>query len=590
MAHESVENIISTLGITPYKSILVLAGGAKNLDNALISNLTLIFKKALASAAAEAGAIIIDGGTHAGVMALMGESVASQGFRSTLLGVAPAGLVTYPGGPVTGVVLEPNHSHFVLVDGAEWGSETKTMYQLVATLAAREGSGSPPANPRAAAKRGNVPTVVFLVGGGAIALNEIVEAVRQHHLIIVLEGSGGLADILAAAWPNRDIATDDAKLAEILADGILSIYPLGGSVQGLKRLLIRELGGEQVLLQAWETFVDYDTNAIVQQQKFNHQQQAVILLGLLGTALAIGQQLYAPKEPGKTTLLDASALLEANQTGWWLLHHALILLPIALTVLVTATGRLKQGSKWLLLRAGAEAIKREIYRYRTRSKGYQEDAEQQLALRIEEITRRTMRTEANTSSLATRDKRWGAAPQLGAAEPRDNGLGFLSPGQYVEVRLDNQLAYFRRKAVRMESQLNVLSWLTYIVGGVGTYLAAVGQQLWIALSTALVAAIGSYLGYRQTEHNLTKYNQAATDLSNIRAWWYALPPAQQVLPATIDLLVEHTEHTLQAELDGWEQHMQNALDNLHKKLPLSPKQAEDEEFSVTIGNRIKQLS
>lgn len=41
--------------------------------------------------------------------------------------------------------------------------------------------------------------------------------------------------------------------------------------------------------------------------------------------------------------------------------------------------------------------------------------------------------------------------------------------------------------------MKALNWLTFIIGGVGTYLAAVGQQVWIALTTALVAAIGTYL-------------------------------------------------------------------------------------------------
>jgi hypothetical protein len=566
---DTMPEVLSKLGIRPYRSVLVLAGGANSLDERLLPKLTQFFGRAVARAAAEAGAVVVDGGTQAGVMALMGEGVASRGFQSSLLGVAPAGLVAYPGGPATGAPLEPNHSHFVLVDGSQWGSETRTMYQLVAALAAQGGAEPLVKEPA----RNSVPTVVLLVGGGAIARNEVVEAVRQQRLVVVVEGSGGVADELATAWQARDTPPDDAQLAEIIADGTLSFYPLSGSVPGLERLLVRELGTNHVLLQAWETFADYDTNANLQQKRFSNLQQAVILLGLLGTGLAIGQQLYGPKEAGTSTLLAPAALLQSNQVGWWLLHHLLLLIPISLTILVTATNRFKQGTKWLLLRAGAEAIKREIYRYRTRATGYQQEGEQLLAQRIEEITRRTMRTEVNSSSLVPYDKNKGFLRGIGVADG-DDGLSFIAPNHYVESRLGNQLAYFRRKAVRLERQLKVLSWLTFIVGGIGTYLAAVGQQVWIALSTALVAAMGSYLGYRQTESTLTKFNQAATDLSNVRAWWHALPPYQQLQQVNIDLLVEHTEQVLQAESDGWVQHMQNALADLHKKQPATPEQSE----------------
>jgi hypothetical protein len=555
---DTAADMLGTLGLGPCKAVLVLAGSAGSLDERLVSKLTQFFDRAVARAAAEAGATIVDGGTQAGVMALMGEGVASRGFQTSLLGVAPKGLVTYPDGPAAGAPLEPNHSHFVLVEGNEWGAETKTMYQLVAALAAP----------------GSLPVVVLLVGGGAVALTEMVEAVRQQRSVIVVEGSGGLADELAAAWLSRDTPPDNPQLAEILAEGMLMFYPVGGSVQGLERLLVRELGANQVLLQAWETFADYDTNANLQQKRFSYLQQAVILLGLLGTGLAIGQQLYAPKEAGTSTLTAPAVLLNSRQMGWWLLHHVLLLVPITLTILVTATNRFKQGTKWLLLRAGAEAIKREIYRYRTRATAYQQDAEPQLALRIEEITRRTMRTEVNASSLVSYAKEPGFPRGPGAAGGDDDGLSFLSPGHYLKIRLDNQLVYFRRKARQLDKQLKWLSWLTFIVGGIGTYLAAVGQQVWIALSTALVAAMGSYLGYRQTESTLTKYNQAATDLSNVRAWWHALPPGQQLQQANIDSLVEHTEQVLQAESDGWVQQMQNALADLHKKTPLGPEPPE----------------
>jgi len=239
-------------------------------------------------------------------------------------------------------------------------------------------------------------------------------------------------------------------------------------------------------------------------------------------------------------------------------------MPILLSVLVTAAARFKQGSKWLLLRAAAESIKREIYRYRTRSMYYKELAEQQLALKIEDITRRTMRTEVNTSSLKPYDVNKGLPPRMDAAKGQDDGISYLVPDRYIELRLDDQLNFFKTKAVKLEKQLKLLYWSTFLVGGLGSYLAAINMQVWVALTTTVVAAFGTYLGYRQVENTLIKYNQAATDLANVKAWWNALSAEDQSLSANIDSLVSHTEQVLQTELDGWIQQMQNSLAELRE--------------------------
>jgi len=75
--------------------------------------------------------------------------------------------------------------------------------------------------------------------------------------------------------------------------------------------------------------------------------------------------------------------------------------------------------------------------------------------------------------------------------------------------------------------LSVIRWLVYIVGGVGTLLAAFGHELWIALTTAIVTAVTSYLGNQQVESIVVKYSQAAVDLGNVKAWWAALGPEAQ---------------------------------------------------------------
>jgi hypothetical protein len=586
------EDIIAALEITGYKSVLLVIGGADNVDERLKGRLTQIFSRGVARAAATMDAVIIDGGTQAGVMAMMGEGVAERGFKSPLIGVAPLGTITYPGSGGGGETpLDPNHSHFVLVEGNAWGNETNVIFKLVNAL-----------------RNVRTPAVVLLASGGTITRNEALQAVRQNLPLLIIEGSGGTADEIAAAWRARTKLPDDPVLAEIIADGRIELHRLGKLISGAERVLVRALGGDNVLLQSWGHFADYDLNANLQQKQFQRLQLAIIVIGVLGTALALIKQVGHPTDL-ETGLRNwwlyrpwPWTVRTDQWVGWWLIYYVLLVIPIVLTVLITAANRFKQGNKWLLLRASAEAIKREIYRYRARAGDYKQvpiapavtsplqpgqpaspettvpsgtevstapqvpppTPEQVLAQRVEDITRRAMRTEVNVSALKPYDRDKGLPPYMGAVLAADNGFSVLTPNRYVQVRLSDQLNYYRSRAIKHERKLKVIQWAIFLIGGLGTLLAAINQQVWIALTTAIATALATYLSYQQTESTLTKYNQAATDLANVKAWWTALPPEEQAKQTNIDALVDHTEQVLQSELDGWVQQMQNALAELRK--------------------------
>src|SRR5229473_3960674 len=128
-------DLIRALEVVKPRTLLVLIGGANDLDQRLTSQIEQLFSRGLARAAADTGALIIDGGTVSGVMALMGKAVADRERISPLLGVAPEGKVNYPGRATEEVIpdgapLDPNHSHFVLVEGTEWSSGNDVMFKL----------------------------------------------------------------------------------------------------------------------------------------------------------------------------------------------------------------------------------------------------------------------------------------------------------------------------------------------------------------------------------------------------------------------------------------------------------------------------
>lgn len=554
--------LIEPLGISPPKNLILLIGGADKLDEKLTSRLTQLLSRGIARAAADAEALIIDGGTQAGVMQIMGQSIADRGRKSSLLGVAPAGKVTYPGGPpVTGndsAPLDPNHSHFVLVDGKEWGSETETLFELAAAF--------------------KVPVLAVLVNGGAIAKDELLQSVRRSWPVIVIEGSGRLADEVAEL-KRQPSQIEDPVLAEIVEEGDLRIFPITGTLEDFERMLFSQSPNIKLLRDVWQRFATYDANAGRLQKAFRKIQFWILALGLIAVFLAVfekqGQALVSRRQvkalteqpqPAERTKpyqrLDYQRL--ENALGW--LRYPIIVLPIFTAILLAYYNKFRPANKWILLRGSAEAIKREIYRYRSRTGDYSKDRlttnsrDDVFHERLEPVSRRLMQTDVNHGGLKPYDG--PLPPEMEGAQKNDDGFSFLTAERYIELRLEDQLKYYSGKTPKLEKQIKQMQVAILVAGGAGTLLAAVGAELWVALTTALATALTTSIASRQLEETLVRYNQSAADLANVRDWWTKLSPAAKRNPKNIDQLVEVTEKVLETELSGWVQRMENALAQL----------------------------
>ena len=224
-ADTKAEEIVAVLDIPPPKALILIAGGADTLDEKHKLPLVRLFG-GIARAAANLDAVIIDGGTQSGVMELMGQGIADCGYQSPLIGVAPIGKVKYPGSIGEGDTdLDPNHSYFVLVEGGDWGSELDTINKLVQVFT-KESAG-----------------VVILAGGGPNSINEALCAVRYNLPLIVLEGTGGMADEIAVAWRSMRRPPQDPGIAAIVASEYTEIHPAANSTEGLEILITRKLTG-----------------------------------------------------------------------------------------------------------------------------------------------------------------------------------------------------------------------------------------------------------------------------------------------------------------------------------------------------------
>jgi len=177
---DDLPDALTQLGLTRAMPTIVSVGAAGALTGVDGERLEPLFAE-LTAIADRHDAAVVDGGTDRGVMRLFGR--ARQGHSFPLLGVAVDGLVASPTSPPDDdrCPLEPNHTHALLVPGEAWGEEVPWLAR-VATLIARE-----------------EPSVTVLVNGGEITYADAEASIAEGRPVLVVAGSGGTADVVAAA-------------------------------------------------------------------------------------------------------------------------------------------------------------------------------------------------------------------------------------------------------------------------------------------------------------------------------------------------------------------------------------------------------
>lgn len=562
------DEAVARLGLIPQghgKPVLLACGGADDLTGVALVRASETLGPAIAAAAKAARAIVIDGGTASGVMQITGMARAQHpGAIPVLVGVAPAGKVTFPGGPDDpGLVrLQDDHSHFILAAASDWGGETALMMAVSHAVA------------------GGTPVVMTLAGGGRIAGKEALEATRRGWPVFVITGTGGLADHLAELWDTYRVphrrrlaillprrfrhrplppvsAVEDPDLREIITKGDLRLVS-GSQPSLLARQLAWELQDACTLKHAWHKFATYDQLAGRLRKAFTRVQGTILALGVTATLLAL---IY-------------------NQVGGTALHWAVVAVPILASVLIAQASRSATGQRWVMLRAAAEAIKSEIYQYRARGDAYSANAraggqlaaQEALAARLAAVDAKLMQTQASSGPLTPYNGPL-PPPMYGAASDED-GLSALDAEQYLRIRVGDQLSYYHGKIRKLSRRRSAFQILAIAGGGAGTLIAAAGLDVWVGLTSGVAAAALAYLGYLQVDNTIVSYNQSATALHNLRTEWDARSP-QNRTPEAASELISNGESVLTAELAGWVQQMNDALRELATRADSATKHRQD---------------
>jgi SLOG in TRPM, prokaryote len=214
----SLQTIIQALQLPSPRPTIFISSGAAFMDGDSMTATRSTIEDGLTRFVNDRQITVIDGGTTSGVMLLIGVARGRRNYTFPLIGVAPEKMVSYPSheDPRKKADLDAYHSHFVLMDGEQFGAESDLILKLAYDLS---GQG--------AKKR-----LCVVVNGGEIVKKEafLCSTREPRFPLLVLEGSGRFADELSA---SREAGSADPQIQAILEQGRLHFISIKVGAENL---------------------------------------------------------------------------------------------------------------------------------------------------------------------------------------------------------------------------------------------------------------------------------------------------------------------------------------------------------------------
>ena len=190
---KDIEKALVQLEIPRPRPVIVLVGGAGGIG--LLDKFPM--RKAIgivARLAEETQAVIVDGGTQAGIMTEIGKQRKQNKFSFPLIGVVFDSLLMEE---KPQDILDPNHTHFLLIPGENWGDESAWIAKIATAIAIDQRS------------------ITILINGGDISRTDVEYSLMENRPTFVMRGTGRMADEITLQ--NKIIPIDVSKKT----DGIL---------------------------------------------------------------------------------------------------------------------------------------------------------------------------------------------------------------------------------------------------------------------------------------------------------------------------------------------------------------------------------
>ena len=433
-----------------------------------------------------------------------------------------------------------------------------------------------------------VPKVCLVVNGGKRAKVDVLNAVRNNWDLIVVKGTGGLADWIALNWAvqkrlheaqegaanSRSALADGSKeppiteedilperirpgydpvVHEIVTYGrmtILDIFSPNGT-DDLTKLLSNRLnrgskdaGGDFVLEHAWCQFATFRATAKDERASNTFYTYVILLFSSLTTWLAV-------------TALEVRAAYGIG-TAYNNMAICVAIAPILLAFVTAIKNRFHASARWMQLHLIAQQMLREIFMYRAMGTSAYENAKfrhAQLAARLSACEKSLLSSEAAMSQQVEHDKSWVRNKMDHAKvldlQTNDDILATLDAGRYVEHRLQERLNFYRKDAASNYRMFSSLSWMSYLIGGVSTLLVMFDRDPWAAVTVALQSTLSTLVSTERYEVNMIRSNHSKVALEELRDWWHSLSETQQMYSSKRKQLVEGCERIIDAHIQGW---------------------------------------
>ena len=197
---KEIREALTQLEIPHPKPVIVLVGGAGGIG--WLDKFPM--RKAIgivAKLAEETQSVVVDGGTQAGIMTEIGKQRKQKKLSFPLLGVVFDSLLMQE---EPGSILDPNHTHFFLIPGEDWGDESAWISKIATAIAGGEKS------------------ITILVNGGNISRTDVEYSLLENRPIFVMRGTGRMADEITVTGKviAVDISQKSEEILEFLKTGL----------------------------------------------------------------------------------------------------------------------------------------------------------------------------------------------------------------------------------------------------------------------------------------------------------------------------------------------------------------------------------
>ena len=390
-------------------------------------------------------------------------------------------------------------------------------------------------------------TVVVVLGGDDATAKVLLDRRARLWSVLAVSGTGGLAAQLTAgptAAPSEQVLRGD-ELAQLGEREVVAV----AVDDGLEHRVVWELDEHDVVKRILARRESYDRTAVKLQRNGHRVGLGILVLGVLAVFLAV---LNREAEPGGFV----------HDLFRWVL----IVLPALVAGLVAFDGVAASSRRWVIIRAACESIKREIFVWRTRSGVYSAaavaanphapaDATELLVDRVASVEAQLMGSVVSASTVFVT-----VPDDHVAADEYDDGLSRLDASRYLAIRLDDQVAYFRKKIGKLQPHRRAYQVAAIVAGAAGSILATAGQTIWMPVAFAIGAALGAYAKQRQLDTSIMGFSHAAAALTEIRTRWDARPASRHTR-AGFEQLVADVETALELEQGNWSAQMKVGLES-----------------------------